>query len=897
MSSSSSSARLLDEDTGSLTATEGDDHHSPRAGELPARVGRYVVLERIGAGGMGVVLSAYDGELDRVVALKLLHPGSRSLNAGPRLAREAQALARLSHPHVVPIFDVGTDDGRTFIAMQLVPGRTLGAWLRERRRSAAEVLAMFVQAGRGLAAAHRAGIVHRDFKPENVLIGEDGVARVVDFGLALGRGDLECVPQPVAERSLLETPLTATGLLVGTRAYVAPEQLRRLPADARSDQYGYCVALHEALFGTRPRFDDRDPSRRLSVARTGSPVRDRVPGRVRRALARGLAIDPAARFADMDALIQALVGTAARRGVLAAVVLASVGGVAMQRAGAATDEPCARAGDRVRAIWDDDARDRVERAMHATGVGYAAQSFELVARELDAHRAAGAAAARQTCLATVAQADAMQACIAQREAAFAAVVSVLGDLDARSIERARSVAFGLPRFDDCLDPERAAGEPAMPADPTLREQVDALRHELATVDALRDARRFDDGLALAGDLQARARATGFAPLIAEATLARGSVLEMLGEHAAAEQALGDAAWLAIAHGEDRTALAAMTRLVGLVGYHLARVDDAAAWSRHAWATTQRVSPTARELALLHNNLGAVQFRAGAYADAERTYLGVVDMLADTRDSGERQELASAYNNLGNVYARQNRLLESETAIARGVDVLVELLGAGHPTVAAVLINLGSAAYDQGRYAVAETYLLRASELLRDSVGERHPSYATALTNLGPVRFRLGRLAEAEAALEASIELKRARLGARHPDLALSLNNLGEVYREHGRVDEALIVHREALAIWRDLDPEHPYASYPRTNVGLDLLAQGHVGEAAAALEEVVTGCERRSCDATIVAAARFGLAQAVLADDRPRALALAREAAASYRSIGGRYDHELARIDVWLAAR
>jgi formylglycine-generating enzyme required for sulfatase activity len=298
--------------------TSHEDGGSPGAAPLldaGARVGRYLIIERVGSGAMGVVYGAYDPELDRKVALKLLkgeHAGQDE-TARARLVREAKAMARLSHPNVIAVHDVGVFDGQVFLAMEFLGGGTLRSWLAARRRGSRELLAVFVAAGRGLMAAHAAGLVHRDFKPENVLLDREGRPRVVDFGLAReAKDDAEGAPAPppVAATSgtRLDT-LTRTGALMGTPAYMAPEQFMAEPTDERTDQFSFCVALYEALYGERP-FTSESVFRLLNDVAEGrlQPVPDdrEVPAWIRRAVLRGLKADPALRWPSMASLIAAL---------------------------------------------------------------------------------------------------------------------------------------------------------------------------------------------------------------------------------------------------------------------------------------------------------------------------------------------------------------------------------------------------------------------------------------------------------------------------------------------------------------------------------------------------------------------------------------------------------------
>jgi len=289
-------------------------------------LGRYVLLELVAGGGMGVVYLAHDPELNRKVAVKLLRPGawaklSRS-EARSRLLREAQAMAQLSHPNVIAVYDVGPFEDQIFIAMEYISGRTLSQWLEQKPHSYREILDVFVHAGRGLAAAHAAGVVHRDFKPANVLISDNGQVKVLDFGLARAiesaqeGNDLQPSHTPgsvgveVSTPGVLAEPLTRTGTFLGTPNYMAPEQLMRKSTTARSDQFSYCVALYEALYGERPFHGDSVETLLADVV-AGSvkeSLNSRgVPSWVRRTLLPGLSPNPDDRYPSVDALLQAFI--------------------------------------------------------------------------------------------------------------------------------------------------------------------------------------------------------------------------------------------------------------------------------------------------------------------------------------------------------------------------------------------------------------------------------------------------------------------------------------------------------------------------------------------------------------------------------------------------------------
>lgn len=296
------------------------------------RVGRYAVLERIGTGGMGEVYLGEDSELGRKVALKRVR-GLGGPREELRLRREAQLLAQLSHPNVVQIYEVGEHDGQTFLAMEYVEGQTLSAWLQT-ERSQKEILARFVAAGRGLAAAHGVGIVHRDFKPENVLISDAGTVRVVDFGLA----------QTVEEGASIEEgggDLRATGSVGGTVSYMPLEQLRGGEIDARSDQFAFCIALYEALWGGAPFARDTTDARLDALERDAPRIPRGAPKGLWRVVRCGLRRDPAMRWPDMAALLDALERAPRRRRVVRTASFAAGVLCLGLGAGLTSEEPCA----------------------------------------------------------------------------------------------------------------------------------------------------------------------------------------------------------------------------------------------------------------------------------------------------------------------------------------------------------------------------------------------------------------------------------------------------------------------------------------------------------------------------------------------------------------------------
>lgn len=311
-----------DTSTTSPGAVDPGEAHLPAPGDV---IGRYVVSRVIGMGGMGVVFLATDPTLGRRLVIKLLRAERQtSSDARRELLHEAQAMARLAHPNVVSVFDAGTYGDQVFVAMEFVEGATLRAWLEATPRSWREVLDVFLEAGRGLAAAHDVGLIHRDFKPGNVLIGKDDRVRVTDFGLARvvehdgkNRPSTQLLAASIAAEAL---PATRTGAIKGTPAYMAPEQFRREPLDARTDQFAFCVALHEGLYGQRP-FGQGDFDTLSRAVLAGEladlPSQGAAPPGLRSLVLRGLSVDPRGRHPSMHALLAALEDVRAREAATA----------------------------------------------------------------------------------------------------------------------------------------------------------------------------------------------------------------------------------------------------------------------------------------------------------------------------------------------------------------------------------------------------------------------------------------------------------------------------------------------------------------------------------------------------------------------------------------------------
>ena len=570
------------------------------APEPGSAFGRYQIVGVLGEGGMGVVLEAHDPDLDRRVAIKLLHAPDRDATraGGVRLLREARAMARLSHPNVITVFEVGTIDGADFVAMEFIDGASLDVWLSRGGRTWQEVLGAFVSAGRGLIAAHDAGLIHRDFKPANVLVARDGRVLVTDFGLA--RRVEEPAETPTrAGVSSDATKLTATGAVLGTPAYMAPEQHRGETADERTDQFNFCVALYEGLYGTRPFAGGSLGELRVAVVSGRAaepPVESAVPPSVRRAVMRGLALHPRDRHRSLRSLLDTLTGglERGRRRAVAAVVAGAVivsSAVATYVAWPQPSQSSAEC-EQPAALFDDawsPARAAAVGAVFEAGDG--AAIYAGFAASLDTYRRDWIGAYEGTCSGRGAAGDEVFhrdiACLLGYRAHVRVFVDEFVQADAAMVEQALAATAELPDPAGCLGEGGSRSPPPVPDDPQLRAQVRSYRTELATVLALQRSLRGDEVLARVSEVLDRVRELGYEPLIAEVLRRRGNVLLSLGRYADAKSELREAVLVAEEAGYVEVHARALVNLLEVFATYSSDELEGAVLARRASAATRR----------------------------------------------------------------------------------------------------------------------------------------------------------------------------------------------------------------------------------------------------------------------------------------------------------------------
>ncbi|MEX1366078.1 MAG: serine/threonine-protein kinase, partial [Nannocystaceae bacterium] len=506
--------------------------------EQEVKIGRYTVRSRVGSGAAGVVYAAHDPQLDREVALKVLRAdlGMPSSRAAQWLAREAKILARLSHPNVVPVYDVGEDEGRVFIALELVRGRSLRPWMAE-PHAWPEVVEVFAQAARGLAAAHAAGLVHRDFKPENVLLGDDGRVRVSDFGIArrlVPTVDEVTEPESGGDPGPSASASMASQRYAGTPGYMAPEQFLGDPVDARTDQFGLCVALHEALYGERPFAGGTRAGLAANVIagrRRPGPRTAGVPTWLDRVVARGLEVEPDRRYPSMDALLDDLERRRAvrKRWLVGATFVGGLIAAAMLGPGREQPvDPCAGGEAKIAAVWSPSRQARVEAAFLATELPYASDSARRVEETVDEYGRAWVTAHGSACEGASDEAVMQRMyCLQSRLLELQSLAELFEHADARVVEHAVASTAALVTPRECMfvgspnRSERGADEEA------IASEAGPLRLEIARAKALGDTGQPQQARSLARTAVQRARDLGDRTLEAEALLVAGHMERVL----------------------------------------------------------------------------------------------------------------------------------------------------------------------------------------------------------------------------------------------------------------------------------------------------------------------------------------------------------------------------------
>ncbi len=899
----------------------------------PVSVGRFVVLSKIGAGAMGTVFAAYDPLLDRKVALKVLGAKLRT-DAGDR---EARALARLRHPNVVAVHEVGSHRGERFIAMDLVDGVTLRAWLQT-PRSWRHVLDVLAEAGDALVAAHEAGIVHRDFKPDNVLV-EHGHARVVDFGLS----------RPGTMVTLETTPSSdgggaiETDLVVGTPAYMAPEAFAG-EADEATDQYSFCATMYEALFGVRPFAGTTSEELRAEALaqRVQRPsARARVPGWLRRAVVRGLAVDPAQRWPSITALLQTL-ARRRRRPLALAVAAAALGGtIAGALVVSASSQPldrCTPKATRLDELWNEQTKTRIAEAFASTGLAYAGDSWQHAGEVLERWAGDWKQQHHDACVATYEQGvqseamfDARMQCLDRRLDELASLAEALGEPDRRMVTRAVAASAALAPLEPCADVERLRRDaPAVAAPAELLARLARAQTARRTghyAEALPDAR------ALAADAEAHADIAATASFVCAALEERVGELEAASASARASIRRADAA------GDDRARAEAQVLLVSILGQRH-QFELAFEWAELASATLGRLGDPVRLRATLLAYEGYALHTAGRFepalarrrevlelrieqndeldplvADAHASVAATLEAMGELREAREHlalalevrrrvlgelhPDVARAHSQLGSVLSNLGEIDAAVSELQLAIDIGVTVLGSDDAGLGRSYVNLGSALAQGRNPPAAIPAFERGIAILERARGPDDAEVANAVSNFARLLayMPMPHPVRAIELLQRARAIEVAKLGPDHADLVFTDNNLAVAYLSSGKLEAAAESAESAVRIaTAAFGPSHVMVATSLSTAG-DIHRARHDPQAAVrAYDEALAILAREESRPALRGEVRYHLARAWAdAGEVARALELAKIAREEFVADGTDQAEWLRELDAWAA--
>lgn len=855
---------------------------SPSEPEAAPLLGRYRLDERGGVGGMGVVFRGFDPALDRAVAVKLVRASAAEAEL---LATEARAQAKLEHPAVVPVHDIGSygpsevsadvaarwSVPRTgvFIVMQWVDGLTLDAWAREAPRPVEEQLRVFDAIARGLQHVHERGLVHRDFKPRNVIIDADTQPHVVDFGIAafVATSDADA----------------ADGEVRGTPRYMAPEQHAGKPADPRSDQYSFAVCLLESLAGRRA-FDTSIAglARAKAAGEIDPEALAAVPRALRSALRRALDPSPEHRFESVAAMMAAIArARRTRRGV----VYGSMGALLAAAAVVAwptpsTVDPCIDAAAPLYEVWTPTREQRVAPEHQAQVRTFAARWSEARVGACRALLDSG----------TLAAAEGRVLCLDRALSTFEASMDLLES--GLEEPRASTLVEALPSPERCSEPK--AGRVALllptdaPGQATAEEAVAALDRAAASG----IAGELDTQLEQAERAHALALTVEHPPLRAAAAHRLAWALWETNEAEAAlpffERALRDAE---LAGDIDR-AVRIQTDMVGMLGASLGRYDEALGLAMALDARCEAVADPRRCRAGVRHNVGRTKLSRG---DIEGALPDLARALAHRRALGDDGPgYASNVSLLGHAYQRLNRLDEALESYEAAYDWHARR-APEHPGTATALNNLAIVLQRLGRHDEARERYEQALERFEATRGMQSRDTGMVLNNLGVLHYLRGDMQASEDAQRRAIEAKLASVGASHPDLGYSWVNLGRVLIKQGALNDAEDAFVRAHDNWADaLGEKHPLLAEPALGRAETALASGDPEDAARLLAQAQTLASLGSGEDP-EQRARMLTVEAALAEPE-RAEAAASEALRAWQAVSGpsfdRQEHER-----WMLAR
>ncbi len=831
-----------------------------RDGEVAPRE-RYTISGLIGSGGQALVYTAHDNVLGRTVALKVLRD---SLDAG--VLDEARLTAKLNHPNIVAVHDAGRlPVGQLYLTMEYVAGGSLDRWLARAPRSRAEIVRVLCEAGRGLAVAHEAGIVHRDIKSANILVGDDGRARVTDFGLAT-----------VEDR----------GLVAGTLPYMAPEQLEG-EATAASDQFGFATTAWEALTGALPYGMTRGEDRAAAIARGILAPAAPLPRWLDRALRRGLEPQAARRWPSMHALVDVLAADPARRGrriAAGALALIAIGTTtALAARGGDTGPACTYAPSQLAPAQ----RALIERVFTASKQPFAPAALARVLVELDRYAVALDAQRGEACQATRAGSqsaellDRREQCLDERSHGLTAIVGLLARAGDAEIENGVALVRGLPSLAPCADRTWLTERVRPPVDAASRDLVARVAELVATSSGQLRAGKIPDAIATAERAVEASRTVEHVPTRARAELAAGQARAKLGETQRAEVHLQAAAQLAQRAHDDLTAAEAWIELVKVIGHGNARYDEALRYAGFADATAARLSQPAQLRARLAYYRCAILDLQAKVEEAGRACDDAIALWTQALGA-DAPEIADVLVVAARVAYKGAHVDVAEQTIARALAIREATLGAHHPAIMEALFAAGQFALGAGQLDVASAAFERAIVIGRATTGDESLPMAALYSQSAALDHRRGEHVTALAAIDRSSMIRERISGPDHADLVFNFTMRGRILEALQRDPEAATAYERAHTIAeRTLGDRHPSLSAILQDAGRLHARMGDATLARAELDRAIA-IAKAGEEPLALAAATSTLAEFLHGDGHAvDALPLYRAALAAYESLLG----------------
>ncbi len=783
-----------DHDFVPLSESEEIDLKAPEG----SKIGRYEVIRALGRGGMGVVYLARDPKLDRRVALKLVKPSlSADERAGhfeKRLMREARAMAKLAHPNVLTIYDVGIQEGQVFLASEWVDGCTLDEWMAQGPHRWPSIAKRFREAASGLVAAHAAGLIHRDFKPSNVMVGKDERVRVFDFGL---------VKATNANIGEITTQLSGN-FVVGTPAYMAPEQMVGKAADERSDQFSFCASMYEALAGVRP-FSGRNLTEILTnIGSEKVEEPKKIPKWLWDLIRRGLKKKPEDRHESMASILKILdarLGHRRRRSVIAgamvvAVGVGAVGAVGLVRDQLAGGEQCSDPMLTFGEAWSAERRASLEAVATASELPFANASWTSAAGLFDAYAEQWQAQVHSACVETKIKRtesnvilERRRDCYERLQSEFASVTMELSQARPGGMSAIVALAQGLSPVEQCGSARVQDEFPSL-ADATEKDGVRKLWPQVKELDSLVLLGEYQQVLSNSEILVAEKLANR--SLEARLWHSRATAERLLGNYQESVNSLESAFYAAVAGRSDEFAARVTTQIFTTLVVHLHDEERANRWHQLAQSAVERVN-SPLSLGRWRRAEGKVAMAKRDFAAAERHFQDSLQIFESGLGT-EHTEVARTLGALGRCQAKQGKMEDALATHQRAVEIWSSFVGLLHPDTATAEIDLAAVLAAQGKSAEAKIMVEKSVRAMVVSLGEENLRVAWALNSLAALRVAEGDYEGASSSLLRALQVKRTTHGNSHPLLVSTLTNLMEVDRMLGRFGDAAIHGNEALKI-------------------------------------------------------------------------------------------------------